>query len=67
MPTLAKVFDMEESNYYDKDKIESRPVFDENIVKPSQTTSYSIQKQTFNPKIMIAIRMISALDHGINF
>lgn len=64
---LAKILDLAESQDYDTDKISTREQYSEKIIEPTQSTCYSIQKQTFNPNTMVQIRFISKLDHGINF
>lgn len=64
---LAKKFTLKESREYDIDKLETRAAYKEKIFKASTLTCYSIDKATFDPNTMVAIRMLSNADHGVDF
>ena len=50
LPMLCNVFELEESKDYDNDKIlNSIGKYSEKDVKPSTTTSYSIDPDAFDP------------------
>lgn len=60
VPMLAKKFTLKESNQYDNDKLDFRPKYKEPIVKCTTGTCYSIDKTTFDEKMMVQIRFLSS-------